>query len=223
MFSKRSFSFISMFVLLAVMLALATPVLAGGTQPSVSNMYKFPDGANAPGGKSQLLRKGDMVEYHLIAKDLAYNHAYTLWAVVFNHPEFCTDGVCGEDDVFIEPGVLIVNDDGTFGTQNVHVSAFWAGDGDVANRGGVGEFRGEFGEDNLPGQLVFGAYNLEDAQNAEIHFILRSHGPANENPVTLEEQLTTIGGGCLPPDLPPGTQPVNAGECSDMQFAIHTP
>lgn len=30
-------------------------------------------------------------------------HAYTLWYVIFNAPESCSDGLCGDDDVFTDP------------------------------------------------------------------------------------------------------------------------
>jgi hypothetical protein len=30
-------------------------------------------------------------------------HAHTLWYAIFNAPENCSDGVCGDDDVFVDP------------------------------------------------------------------------------------------------------------------------
>jgi hypothetical protein len=30
-------------------------------------------------------------------------HAHTLWYVIFNSPENCSDAACGDDDIFIDP------------------------------------------------------------------------------------------------------------------------
>jgi hypothetical protein len=67
-------------------------------------------------------------------------HAHTLWYAIFNAPENCSDGACGNDDVFIDPS------DHTAGFNaaqiaTTRVSVVWAGAGAVANPAGRPEAR----------------------------------------------------------------------------------
>jgi hypothetical protein len=52
---------------------------------------------------------------------------------------------------------------------------------------------------------------LLNAKRAEIHLVVRSHGPASADPAVLQQQLTTFNGGC-----PPNT-------CMNVQAAPHLP
>ena len=218
MFSRNLFSKVSLFVVfIFIALTLLVPAVAQahGTNPSVSPMYTFPPpGEQVMGGQSQLRRTHSLVDYHINTRQLTPGNAFTVWAVIFNNPEHCTDSMCGEDDIFNLDGTPIFNPgDNTFGTPKVRVSAIWAGSGSIATNGGVGNFMGTINEGPPPGQLLFGDYALENAEGAEIHLLLRDHGEASENPATLEAQLTTYQGGC-------GPAPVFAG-CADVQFSVH--
>ena len=61
--------------------------------------------------------------------------------------------------------------------------------------------------------------------NAEIHMVLRSHGPAV--PGIVNEQIGSYVGGCpttLPYGFPPFSEvPDAAGECGDIIAAVHKP
>jgi hypothetical protein len=72
----------------------------------------------------------------------------------------------------------------------------------------------------LPGQLVFGS-GLTDAKKAEVHLVVRDHGPAL--PGMIEPQVTTFGGGCTPETEPTGVGPFGPNACTDVQFAAHVP
>jgi hypothetical protein len=63
------------------------------------------------------------------------------------------------------------------------------------------------------------AFGLMDARKAEIHFVIRSHGPLI--PGIIHEQISTFNAGCggFPPEL--GTPGPNT--CEDLQFAVHLP
>ncbi len=64
------------------------------------------------------------------------------------------------------------------------------------------------GEGEVPG-IVFGP-GLLDAETAEIHLVVRTHGPRVE--AVFADQVSTFGGGC---------EPMDAAPCDDVQFTIH--
>ena len=61
---------------------------------------------------------------------------------------------------------------------------------------------------------------IEDARTAEIHFVVRTHGPVI--PGRVREMTTTIFGGCS--DAPAGVPALGSpgpNDCADFQVAIH--
>ncbi|MGM0458521.1 MAG: hypothetical protein ACQERO_04185, partial [Bacteroidota bacterium] len=62
---------------------------------------------------------------------------------------------------------------------------------------------------------------LQDADAAEIHAVLRSHGP--KVPGLVNEQINSYKGGCEV-NFPAFTEiPDEVGECGDIIAAIHAP
>ncbi len=60
---------------------------------------------------------------------------------------------------------------------------------------------------------------LQDARQAEIHLVLRSHGP--KIPGQINAQISSFQGGCTT-NLPPFTEvPDEIGECADIHASIH--
>ena len=151
-------------------------------------------------------------------------HAHTLWYAIFNAPENCSDGVCGDDDVFVDPsdhsaGFNVAQ------IQATRVSVVWAGAGAVANPAGRLKLDGFLGRGEVPdgpGQLVIGrgedgalvplgvVTGLEDLHGAVIIAIVQDHGAAHADPELLERQLTSFQGACNP-------------QCEDVQIAVHLP
>jgi hypothetical protein len=129
------------------------------------------------------------------ASGLPPGDAVTAWWVVFNDPENCTDGMCGEDDVFEYP-------------EMANVSVLLA-DGDVVDRDGNANFN-DFLFKGRTRDAVFGA-GLVNPTSAEIHYVLRTHGRMIGE--YIEEQLGSMDGGCF--ENPPHH------ECADLQFAIY--
>lgn len=108
--------------------------------------------------------------------------AYTNWFIIFNNPGACNGG-CGADD---------------FGNPDVMASGFWA-TGEIVGDSGKATFRAHAEEGNLPpggDNVVLFGDGLTDAENAEVHYIIRFHGQASDDPTELERQLTTVDGGC---------------------------
>jgi hypothetical protein len=151
-------------------------------------------------------------------------HAHTLWYVIFNAPENCSDGVCGDDDVFIDP-----NDHSAgFNAAQIamtRASVLWGSAGAVANRAGRLKLDGSLGTGEAPdgpNQVVIGrgedgalvplgvVTGLEDPHHAVIIAVLQDHGAAHEDPELRERQLTSFQGACNP-------------ECEDAQVAVHVP
>jgi hypothetical protein len=134
-----------------------------------------------------------------LGEDWEVGDATTAWFVVFNDPDKCSDGVCGENDV---QDAAIGEDNGSevgvhFATGHVAGSSRWRSaaslqEGDVSG-------------------MVFGL-PLADARTAEIHVVIRSHGPAaNLVPGDLAAAIGSIGGGC------------DINTCGDAQAAEFKP
>lgn len=121
--------------------------------------------------------------------------AVTLWGVFFNNPGACSDGVCGEDDVFGDPGPPQ--------TAVVFLS------GQRISSNGRASYGASYGEGSTVGALPLPTNSLIDAQSAEIHLVLRTHG--RYLPELADEQITTFGGGC------------DVQTCEDVQGAVFRP
>jgi len=91
------------------------------------------------------------------------------------------------------------------GHPGVESSVLWA-TGHVVGDDGQAGFAGQLQVGNPPGQVMFGSGLLE-AQGAEVHLILRTHGLPI--PGWVDEQISTFEGGC------------EVNVCANQQFAIH--
>lgn len=134
-----------------------------------------------PTGASMLRRTDHGVHALVRTTGLSRHHAYTVWAVIFNNPAAC-DGPCGSDD-------LANPDVGGVSTLLTGKVARWSRTWFV-------------------GRLAVGDA-LTDPKGAEIHFIVRTHGPVI--PELRREQITTLNGGC-PPNV-----------CANVQLAVRAP
>lgn len=168
-------------------------------------------------GTTTLTRNKNGINMTIKAEDLVPGHAYTVWWVVWNYPEFC-DGPCDDPDIFnadVQPEILFAT-------------------GHVAGGSGKGNFGAGLDENDATGtinQEFFGlpSYGgLHDAMHAEIHLVLRDHGPSI--PGQVHEQISTYAGGCDPndPNYNGGhgfipfftTTPDEVGECSSLFVSV---
>ena len=151
-------------------------------------------------------------------------HAHTLWYVIFNAPQRCSGGMCGPDDLFLDPDVRSAG----FDAEQIaatRASVVWAGAGAVADRRGRLDLKGalEVGEAPAgPRQVAIGrgedgavvplgvVTGLENPRGAVIVTVLQDHGRAHRDPALRRVQLTSFEGAC---NL----------ECEDVQFAVHAP
>lgn len=157
-------------------------------------------------GRATLTRGSDWIQVNIETSGLP-SGAYTVWWVIFDTPNGCT-GACSDDDLF---------------NPDAHVSVFWA-TGEIVHRSGDGNFlaRHRAGDDlGEPGtQHILGDGSIEPSR-AEIHNIIKYHGPASEDPDTLHAQITSLQGSCFE-----GANAVDLGEpfgvqCFDPQAVAH--
>ena len=198
---------------LAIMMVASVAVAAGHLQPSVTDVqgtYWFADATPAE-GKSILTRTDTMITSTVEAANLTAGNAYTIWFVVFNNPEGCSDE-CGEDDIFTGDELNVE------GVMNAQI-----GVGNATANIGKADGTAEFGAVLRSGdyaatghQLLFPA-GLDgnellldgNTMGAEVHIIVQDHGQARGGPQLLN-QLTYVETGCTP-------------YCEDIQFSVHRP
>ena len=174
--------------------------LAGGSGPTVTveDMYVFPAGP-AVIGNSVLTRKRKEVRMDVSATDLQPYGAYSFWWVVFNEPDECSAGTaitrCGVGDLPMLGG-----------DPAVEASLLW-GTGFVADGIGSANISARLRRNQPPGEVVVGP-GLQEVAGADIHGVLRSHGPAVAG--MTAEQVSSFNGGC----------PDGVG-CANVQFSAH--
>ena len=152
-------------------------------------------------GASKLVRTDTGVSAELVTTGLPAG-AYTCWFVVFNNPEQCAlydelgPGSCGLE----LSDFLPASEGGTTGF------GFAFADGKIVDESGMATFGGHLKQgDVLMNDFLELDEVLEDPRTAEIHLIVRYHGPAE--PGRIYEQTHT-----LEPEL---------GLEADLQFSVH--
>lgn len=183
---------------------------ANAASSSQATVFTFAD--ETPVGTSRLIRNDRGVAVTLSTSGLEPGDAVTMWMVVFNVPSECSpedDGgppVCGEDDLAPDTPVMVdvINVTGSL--------VGGSGKATVAAHHKAGEV----------GYSVFDilgapAPGLIDARTAELHFIVRTHGPMI--PGLAYEMTSTFAAGCAGFPSVLGTPGPNT--CEDLQFSVH--
>jgi hypothetical protein len=201
--------------------AAAQPAKQGVGAETSAALFWFADGTQVEGARAGLLRTSNALRARTHTTGLDHRHVMTLWWVIFNHPEHCQHGAgdvkCGELDLF----------DGPHGPTGVEPSCVYADGSIVGGNGGarfhdrlrIGGTRDsciDFFVDAVP-ELQGQDHGLTNPQGAEVHLVVRSHGPIL--PGQVPEQRGTFAGGCEE-FLAPGEADLEPGQCSDLQFAL---
>lgn len=204
-------------VLVAVSFVIAKP---GDTLVTTATVEAFQDAGDVGGGvlepgtmyapttddRATLERGEDWIEATIETSGLPAG-AYTVWWVVFDTPDGCSE-TCDEDD--------LLNPDAS-------VSVFWA-TGGVVDTDGTATFSARYrvGDDlgEQDAQQILGDGSL-DPSRAEVHNIIKYHGPASSDPATLRSQTTTLLGECEE-----GANAIDLGEpfgvqCFDPQHVVY--
>lgn len=184
--------------IIAGMSLLASSVAAAPAQHQSSGIYRLADGSPVAGGSATLVRNGSGVRMTLHTSQLNPGGAYTVWWVIFNDPDACTEGVpdlglrCSEEDL---------------GSPAVAASVLLA-TGHVVGKNGRGNFGAHLSTGQLTNDVLFGP-GLLDPLGAEIHLIVRGHG--DPIPGLVKAQISTVDGGC------------DINTCESQQFAAFPP
>ena len=133
--------------------------------------------------------------------------AVTMWFIVFNNPDNCTSSNLEE------PGVFFCGENDVFNTPDPAEVAILYGVGHVVGNGGQVHLSASLQEGDNSGAETFGGFytsdTLQDAEAAEIHLIVRGHGPANHGR-GVRNQIRTGQFEC-------------EDVCADLLFSEHAP
>ena len=143
-------------------IAIAAVQVCNAQRPvtDTSPLYRISNNSEVLGAYSKLVRTTDGITLTLHTSDLPRG-AYTVWWVIENHPEFCTERPCTLDDENI-PAVQssLVNASGrVVGKLGNGNFGAWLGVGDTGNR-----------------QVLFGP-GLVNPMGADVYLVVRYHGP----------------------------------------------
>jgi len=192
-------------------------VAAGHLQPSttdVQNVLWFADESDTL-GESVLTRTDVMVLASIEGAGLEPGNAYTVWWVVFNNPTACSDGACGEDDIFVDGDPA--NGLNMAGVAAAEIAVGNA-TGNVAKADGTAEFGARLKRNDgaasghqilFPAGLSGDSVLTASGNDAEVHIVIQRHGQARGGQ-QLSNQLSLVETGCTP-------------LCADVQFAVHLP
>ncbi|HUG15898.1 MAG TPA: hypothetical protein VMM78_12880 [Thermomicrobiales bacterium] len=188
------------FVKAALAAALITAFLIGSSVAAApagqqsSGVYSFADGSPVDGAHATLLRNDGGIRMTLTTSGLDAGGTYTIWWVIFNNPEACTDGV---------HGLGLLCGAGDLGSGDVAASVLYA-TGHVVGKNGKGNFGAHLSVGQMTNDVLFGP-GLLDPRGAEVHLIVRGHG--DPIPGLVREQISTVDGGC------------SINDCESQQFA----
>ena len=196
------------------------PIDLDGVSAKASSKQTAPiGGLDGITGTSTLHRNKNGITVNFKAKNLKPG-AYTIWWVIWNNPM-----ECGDPEI-LEPCV-----EADFGKAgDVGVEVMYAG-GHVVGNNGKGNFSAHLNAgDDTPESMntsfgfpSVGGLAVGNTFDAEVHIVLRTHGP--KVPGLVNEQISSYGGGCDTPFLiPPFTAyPDEIGQCADIAAAVFVP
>ncbi|MCI0540674.1 MAG: hypothetical protein L0Z50_36195 [Verrucomicrobiales bacterium] len=119
------------------------------------------------GSSAQLKRTEDALRINVQTSGLPAG-AYTVWWVIWDNPAGCVDG-CGLDDLL---------------SPEPHVSILWS-TGGIVGHDGTGHFQDTLRVGDLAGrELVLGDGSFHPL-SAEVHLVIKYHGPPSEDPDIL--------------------------------------
>lgn len=175
--------------LMAVLLIAVTPAHAG--QSSTSDVLTFSDRTVV--GSSKLVRTGSGISASIQTSRLTPDDVVTVWIVIFNDPTECAASPCTANDRF---------------TEAVDAHAVY-GAGHVIGGNGTAGYGLHLNEGDASREDLWGTGPaLTDAEGAEIHLVLRTHG--QKQPGNVDNQIHSANEGCNP-------------QCVNVQFSMHLP
>lgn len=192
------------FVLLAALLlslGAMAPASAGG--PADHQTGAVVDIETGEGvGVARLVRTDSGVSYNLRTTGLDKGHATSNWWVIFNNPDACATEPCDLADLFV-PAVD---------------AAVMAGGGNAVGGSGRSSYAAHLsvGQITREHPAFEGGPGLTNPRGAEIHLVVRSHGPII--PGMNRAMFHSFEVGCTPETSAGFGDGPN--ECADLQVAV---
>lgn len=186
-------------VMIFVLMILLVGVVMAAAPKQKEDVHAFPgpDGvAPSPGAKGTLVRHADSVDIDIRTNNLDPGGAYTVWVVNWDDSSLC-NGDCDMEDVCAVAGASVYYVTG----------AVIADDGTANFSATIYEGPTTFAVNCAHGGVENGG--LGDAENAELHFVMRTHG--DPIPGLVPAQTQTFLGGCNTDVI------TNLNDCSDQQ------
>lgn len=175
----------------ALVIGSAAAAAAEPAQRDIAPVISFSTSAPVPGAWSALVRTDSGVTMSLHTSQLGAGDAVTVWWVVFNNPTSCSHGVSG-----VRCGA------GDLSVPATHASVIYAA-GHVIGQDGVGDYGARLNVGDTSGAL-FGP-GLVDPAGADVHLIVRDHGPAD--PSLMPAQIHSFD--------------ICNGSCTNVQHSQH--
>jgi hypothetical protein len=179
---------------------------SGNVRTSIQKVTVFGGSTVIPAAGSTVMRNNDGIYWNISTSSLPVGEAVTLWVAIFNNPSYCDQTVpgCAPSDL---------------NNLLVQGSLQYAG-GAVVGVNGRADFSGYLGLNDNTGYFILPGFTnmpnpapgLFNPKGADIHLVIRKHGPASSDPATLQAQLSGFTGGCNVP-----------GACANIQASIHEP
>jgi hypothetical protein len=149
-----------------------------------------PPGAEVPGASTTLERTAEGINMTFDTSGLEPRHAYTVWWVIFNHPDACGAGGCGVPDL----EAALMSGENPAGISVMHAVGHLLGPSGTLHLGAHLPVRDTLGRCVTAPPFEDLCVPLLDAFAAEVHLVLHDHGP--RIPGLLDEQIGSFEGGC---------------------------
>lgn len=161
---------------------------SGNVKTSITKVITFGGSSVIPAAGATLSRNNDGVYAAISTSGITPGHVVTLWWVFFNSPKACAAAVCAPPDL---------------NNPEVNGSLQYGG-GYLVGVNGRADFGGYLGAGDNTGFYLLPMFpnmpnpapGLVNPKGAEVHLVIRDHGPASADPAILHEQLSSFPGGC---------------------------
>jgi hypothetical protein len=209
-------------LMIGVALVLALPLLAQQSAldqlVTVTTVHWWNDLSMVENAEAVLIRMEHGLAMSFTSFGMEPGDVVTIWWVIFDEPENCSNGECSLSDIFLmdRDGNYILDGNGRTqlnrdGVEAAQISNFWAA-GTIVDEDGSARFKGHMAIGDTTADTLFGSA-LQNPMSAEVHLVARTHGPII--PGLIHEQLLTGWGGCPNPD--------DRSPCKDIQVAFFLP
>ncbi len=200
--SRRTLWLGCLIMVVAVDQGLAQKVDSANVKTSMTKVVLFSNQSiTVPYAGGSLFRNNESVFGTISTSGISPGHVVTLWWAIFNDPSFCAGAVCAPPDLNnpLVNGSLQLGGGEVVGISGrVNFSGYLA----------VGDNTGFYRLPMFP-NMPDPAPGVVNPKGAEIHLVIRDHGPASSDPTILAQQLTSFPGGCT-----------MSNPCANIQAAI---